>query len=406
MSQYRHYGIDLLRIIAMIMILIIHVNWGVVFPCKAVVPDALWNISMWLEGVGIIGVNLYALTTGYVCVHVQWKLARLLRIWGLVCFYAFSIGLCTYILAAFGFISWPLTLEICAKNFLREVLTFRSYWYVSAYVGLFFVTPFLNMAIKALDKRRLTLILIVLVVLFPILNIVWGNYLYGSGFNSLWLAVMYIAGGYMRLYLGWTFNTDKDTEKHSRIDVVCQKFLSTPVLLLLSFGFTFQFILFQSLPFDKYWSYAWPVNVYYAIALFAVFARLSIQSKFLISFIKWAAPATFSVYLIHEHQYAKLLFIDEGQMWLQKLDAPIWFTLAYGLLIYLFCTLVDRFRIAVFKFSRIDSFWNIAGSWLERCAARLLAPFPESAKVITENPNLSKVVIFAKFVLQKEKRGV
>ncbi len=33
-------------------------------------------------------------------------------------------------------------------------------------------------------------------------------------------------------------------------------------------------------------------------------------------------------------------------------------------------------------------------------------PFPESAKVITENPNLSKVVIFAKFVLQKEKRGV
>lgn len=374
-TRQRHHGIDLLRIVAMIMICIIHVNFFVVFPCKSCVPDALRNFSLWLEGVGIIGFNLYALTTGYVCVHVQWKLARLLRIWGLVCFYAFSIGLCTYILAAFDFISWSLSLEACVKTFLREVLTFRSYWYVSAYVGLFFVAPFLNMAIKALEKKVLKQILIVLVVLFPMLNIVWGNYLYGSGSNFVWLAVMYVVGGYVRLYLSRTSNTDKDTENHSRSVAVCQKFISTPALLLMSFVFTFQFVLFQSLPFGKHWSYAWPVNVFYAVALFVVFERWNVGSRKLVTFIRWAAPATFSVYLIHLHPYAYRLFVDEGQMWLRKLDGPIWFTLAYGLLVYLFCTLVDRFRIAVFKSCRVEQCWNIVGSWLERCTTRVLAPF-------------------------------
>lgn len=374
-SHQRHHGIDLLRVVAMLMICIIHVNWFVVFPCMTDVPDALRNISLWLEGVGIIGVNLYALTTGYVCVHVQWKLARLLRIWGLVFFYAFSIGLCTYVLAAFGFISWHLSLHDCVKTFLREVITFKSYWYVAAYVGLFFVAPFLNMALKSFDKQRLQQILIVLLGLFPILNIVWGNCLYGGGFSSLWLAVMYVAGGYMRLYPSRTSVSEKDPEKRPQPSSVCQKLCSTPILLLISFVLSFQFVLFQSLPFGKHWSYAWPLNVFYAVALFVVFARLDVQSKMLVSFIRWAAPATFSVYLIHLHPYVNRLFVDEGKLWLQKLDGPIWFTLAYGLLVYLFCTLVDRFRIAVYKFCRVELFWNVVGSWLERCATRFLAPF-------------------------------
>ncbi|MBR1978673.1 MAG: hypothetical protein IJ985_04135, partial [Akkermansia sp.] len=190
-----------------------------------------------------------------------------------------------------------------------------------------------------------------------------------------WLSVMYVAGGYMRLHLSRSSHTGNGTEKYSRSVAVWQKSISTPVLLMISFVCTFQFVLFQSLPFATLSSYAWPVNVLYAIALFAAFARWNPQSKLLESFIKWAAPAAFYVYLIHLHPYVYRFFVDEGRMWLQKLDGPIWFTLAYGLLVYLFCTIVDRFRIAVFKFCRVEQFWNIAGSWLERCAARLLAPF-------------------------------
>ncbi|MBQ9836117.1 MAG: acyltransferase [Akkermansia sp.] len=374
-SQQRYHGIDLLRIVAMIMICIIHVNYFIVFPCKADVPVALTNFSLWLEGVGIIGVNLYALTTGYVCVNVQWKLARILRIWGLVFFYAFSIGLLAYALSAFGFISWSLSLYDCAKTFLREVLTFRSYWYVSAYVGLFFVVPFLNVAIKVLDKRQLKQVLIVLLGIFPILNIVWGRYLYGSGSDFVWLAVMYIAGAYVRLYLDRPSIFGKDAETPSGSGSVCSKFFSTPILLLISLLCSFQFVLLQSFPCGKYWSNSWPVNVFYALAVFVIFARWNVRSGKLVAFIKWAAPATFSVYLIHLHPYIHRLFVDGGDMWLQKFGGPIWFSLAYGLLVYLFCTIVDRFRMAAFKFCRVEQFWNIAGSWLERCAARLLAPF-------------------------------
>ncbi|MBR4310991.1 MAG: hypothetical protein IKT79_08170, partial [Akkermansia sp.] len=63
----RNQGIDFLRIIAMLMVCIIHINLFTEGH-KELIPgkECFYYVSTWSETMGFIGVNLYAMITGYV----------------------------------------------------------------------------------------------------------------------------------------------------------------------------------------------------------------------------------------------------------------------------------------------------------------------------------------------------
>ncbi len=202
-SSHREYGIDLLRIIAMFMICMIHVNYFAWFSqCSQLssIPFAFSFVSEWTEGIGIIGVNVYALITGYVCANTEWKLARLVKLWGTVAFYALLFVSAYYVLDAAGFrISERTYSEKDLLSLVCFVASGKPYWYFAAYIGVFFVSPFINKAVKAADKRTMKYLFLLLLFLFPALNFYY-ELIYANSYTFLWLAVLYTMGAYVKCH--------------------------------------------------------------------------------------------------------------------------------------------------------------------------------------------------------------
>ena len=86
MKQERNYGIDLLRIVAIYMILILHIlgQGGVLknIWIEADCYEAAWTMEL----MAYCAVNCYALISGYVGLNSRFKLSNLFLIWGQVVF--------------------------------------------------------------------------------------------------------------------------------------------------------------------------------------------------------------------------------------------------------------------------------------------------------------------------------
>ncbi len=82
----RNYGIDALRIAAMMMVLILHLVGAThVLPLENY-DSALHRVGWLLEIAAYCGVNCYALITGYVCCEGSFKYERVVTLWFQVIF--------------------------------------------------------------------------------------------------------------------------------------------------------------------------------------------------------------------------------------------------------------------------------------------------------------------------------
>ena len=190
----RNYGIDLLRIVSMLMVVINHI-----FRFGGVYNDNVTGISrMIIVGMDVLclcAVNCFALTSGYVGVKARHRYSSIISLWILVVYYNILF------LAIFGILS---TSVIATETVLQSFFPVLSnrYWYFTAYFALFFIMPLLNKGIMNLSDLQLRNICIVFVVLFSVLSSV-GNFWEESifnleyGYSLLWLIVLYVIGAYL-----------------------------------------------------------------------------------------------------------------------------------------------------------------------------------------------------------------
>jgi len=316
----------------MLMICVIHMN-SFTFAHTKVVPgkEYVYYLGIWTESVGIIGVNLYALITGYVCVLSKWRYTRYFRLWVLVSFYTVALAGVGYVLTYAGITDAPVYLLYYCKMLLFG----STYWYFVAYTGLFFITPCLNSALKALPKERYFLMLMVLILLLPVVNRGACGALFSMGYNMIWLTVMYVVGAYIKLY--------PPVRYRSSTLLVCALLCSFVPLGLTSVGIS-----------GELFSYSMLNNVLYSIVLFIVFTRLNVASPKLRRMITLLAPAAFSVYLIQCHPWVWNVFVSKISICFQSLDCPWWFSLVFGMLLYFAATVIDFGRIALFRICRVN----------------------------------------------------
>lgn len=193
----RNYGIDLLRCIAMFMIVVLHVQgWGV-WRNTQVMTANYFTISI-IRSIVYCSVNCYALISGYVLYNSKPKYSRLLELWFEVIFYTIAIrtiydiyhGISNpmYILRHIGYALFPVS-----QNF---------YWYISAYFGMYLLIPALNMAIEHIDKGTLKRMAVGILLLMCIASSIFRKdpYVLNTGFSCLWLCIMYVAGGVLHKY--------------------------------------------------------------------------------------------------------------------------------------------------------------------------------------------------------------
>lgn len=195
MQQQRNYGIDLLRMVSMLLVVILHVEGH-----GGVLESAQGHNVYWAylpEAFAFSAVNVYALVSGYVGVAARWRPANLISLWLQVAFY--SVGL-----TALCGIVFPGTVGLTDLLHAAMPVTYQyvDYWYFTAYFALFFLIPLLNHLVHTMPRRQLRAMLLVLLLVFSVFPTMTRHdrFSLDNGYTVWWLAILYLLGGYVRQY--------------------------------------------------------------------------------------------------------------------------------------------------------------------------------------------------------------
>ena len=158
----RNYGIDLLRLVSMLGVVIFHIftHGGALDSASGATLGAA-NLLMTLV---CPAVNCYAIISGFVGYSEEekpYRYARYLTYWVQAAFYCVAAALIFYLLGANG-----MRLKDVAQAALP--VTFARYWYFTAYSVLFFLIPWLNRFVRKLTSAEMTRFVLVIFAIFSL----------------------------------------------------------------------------------------------------------------------------------------------------------------------------------------------------------------------------------------------
>ena len=188
-DQSRNYGIDLLRIVCMVMIVVLHLLGigGIIDSTKMF--SLKYEAGCFLQIITFCAVNCYGLISGFVGYGRKYKISSIIVLWFEVAFYSILISLAFKIFAP----SSISIIELITSFF--PVLFFR-YWYFTSYFCMFLFIPFFNVIINKLDFKKFSTFIILLVGVFSFLPTLFLTKVFSGdifvlnyGYSPLWLSI-------------------------------------------------------------------------------------------------------------------------------------------------------------------------------------------------------------------------
>jgi len=271
----RFSGLELLRILAMFMIVLHHAFCF----SNALYPDlTTYKLSRILACGGKLGVNIFVLISAYFMIDKKFSSKRIIK---LILNMFIVSWLILIIFLITGYKNYSL-IEIFISLF---PILWENWWFLNTYLILMLISPGLNIIIKNLTQKQHKMICIISLILligFPYINFfVFNEFMNLSNYsNLLWFVELYFIAAYFKLY-----------------NVKCS---ITNLILLLTIG-----ALYQSLStafFKTGIEVSHPNalgNVILAIGMFLLFNKLKFKNKFINAF----AGTMLGVYMIHEHTF-------------------------------------------------------------------------------------------------------
>ena len=339
-TDRRNYGIDLLRLVAMFMVVILHVlgQGGVL---SATTGDK-HHIAWFLETAAYCAVDCYAIISGFVAYNENenpYRYTKFFSFWLQIFTYSFGITLLAFLLK-------PESIGI--KTVIKSSLPVASgaYWYVSAYAGLFFIIPWLNKLMRSCNlkeaTRLITVVIFAFVVYVTFANCLGDCFKLEGGYSFVWLSILYLVGAWLKKC---------DIPKHIRNSY----FLVGSAICIVFSWFAHEFIPVSV--FSVFVNYTSFTIVFVAISLVSVFSKLHFSPKSS-KVIACFAPAAFGVYLIHVQPIVWGHFMSNAFVWIA--DFPAWLlpTLVLGssFVIFVVCLLIEKIRLILFKLLKINQF--------------------------------------------------
>lgn len=141
---------------------------------------------------GKAGVNLFCLIMGYFGIRSEFKIKKAIQLEAQVIFYSL-FGLCIALI-----FKSKLSFSAIVVTFFPII--FNQYWYITAYIMVYILSPFLNKALLELNEvqyRRLIAIMMTFWCIIPFFSLQENSGLFWNQF--IWFIVMYDIGGYLRL---------------------------------------------------------------------------------------------------------------------------------------------------------------------------------------------------------------
>lgn len=308
----RNVSFELLRIIAMCMIIALHYlsKGEVLVPLASADGMNGAAVIAWIvEALCLPAVNVYVLISGYFGVRSRFCVTKVARLWGLAVFYSVAItlllGLTGNLSDTHGALTFADMTIYDWMNVVFPVVT-EEYWFITAYIILYVLMPFLNAGIEKLERKDYRNILILLLVIFSISKSVLPMQLPidKKGYDVLWFVCLYLLGGYFGKYGCRLF------EKRYRT-VLCYVIPALGVFALafaarclyLQKGILADFVLT-----NYFYTYNHLLCLVASVGLFGMFTHVRVGKERAGKVLCRIASCTVAVYIIHEQIYMRYLW--------------------------------------------------------------------------------------------------
>ena len=349
MKRQRETNFELLRIIAMLMVVILHyLNYSDNVLQLDEAASAVRVTGSALQFLCIVAVNVWVLISGYFLSDAEYRLKRILIVIAEVYFY--TVGVTAVML-------FTSSAHISATDSIYKAIQFllpfesEHYWFATAYLLMVLFSPILNAGVRMLDRQQMKVTILGLLLWFSLIRsfvpaiLVTDDYGYGFG----WFMTLYLIAAYIRRY---------------DVTLISTRGRSLIVYLASSMiAFLITFLLHAAHAHGGGLNYYFTMPTHYnfvfclagALGLFQFFRYINIPEGLFARVVRKVAPFTFGVYLLHEHLEVRHRWIDwmESVLWEIPRDSVPGFLLHLILsvcIVFLAGLFIDWIRSILFAF--------------------------------------------------------
>lgn len=335
----RQLNIELLRILSMFFIVCNHfLGFGLSLQDYDM-NDSNRFLLWFLRGVCYTGTNIFILISAYFQCAGHFKSKSILLIICQVFFYSVVIYLIS--------VSCGLT-DFSYKGLLLScfpILT-SSYWFVTCYVGLYILAPFINKLIYSLTKSQHKTLIVILFILFSVIpnffySSSWLNW--GGSTGIVWFIFLYLVAAYLRNYI------DVSKINSRKLFVSILVFMLLPLLSKIIIAHSTYYLIGSVVGSSLFYMNNSIIIFPLSVLLLLGFMKLDISSKRVSRIISFVASSIFSVYLISEHPalreclWAFCANLVENSTYL----IPV-YVICISIAIMLICIAIDQIRKLIF----------------------------------------------------------
>ena len=276
----------------------------------------------------LVGVNVYVLISGYFLCTSSFKMSKAIRVVRET--FIFSVLIFT------GMAVLERTDGSLAGLFQSVFPVYLStYWFITVYILLFLLSPYLNILINQFSKKEYEKFLFLLFMV----NCVWqffhplASFGVNGGYSIVHFIFLYFVAGYLRHHGTFVSSLNKGI------------YLSVYILI----GAVTALMLQQAwqLPF-KLLTYNSPITVVMSLALFLFFSKLSFVSRP----INAISGYVLGVYLIHEHPLIRQRLWANVMEWINVRNQSVLILqyLGYAVVIFGVCLGISYVIYSVINF--------------------------------------------------------
>lgn len=342
-TDTRNYGVDLLRIVSMLMVVSLHL---------ITTHRVFWSEEFYYDDAADLAalsflfccVDCYALISGFVG-YREHKYTRntvsFVMMWLQVVFYGVLCCL-VFQLAGVG--------DVDAEKYLNAIrpISTDQYWYFSAYFFVFLTAPFINRIVDSISNESALSVILCIFTVFSILVHFIGSSgnLLNEGYSFVWLILLYVIGALL-----------KKNDLYKRLNKKLYLFTALAACMVMNYvSAFFGLSLYNTVKISAMaiYSYTDPYIVILSVCMLLLFANMNIGNK-MKKVTAFTAPAAFGVFLIHTQSIMFDQVITSMFSWITEL--PVGLCLPVNILctvcIFTVCVMIEKLRIKLFELIRL-----------------------------------------------------
>lgn len=284
MIKDRKYGIDILRIIAMLGVLGLHIigQGGLINESTSCIDN--WILFLF-KILFFSSVNIFGLISGYLG-YGKLKLNSYRAFELIMTVLAYSIVITVITMLLFGEVFDGL------KSIMISLLPFmggNEYWYIVCYIPILILQPYINKALISISEKEHKKLCVILFLVFSVIQTLFIKDLFyiRQGYSIPWLLCLYVWGAYI---------------KRVNLSISCfKKMLLIAGSVTVIFGVKLIIHLLFNRNMDLLLTYSSPFVLFIALSMILSIKDVSVNNSIIRKLLIIFSATAFDVYIIHLH---------------------------------------------------------------------------------------------------------